>query len=232
VVRYVSYRRLHERMGQIERQAALDQERGRIARDMHDTLGASLTQMNILGALASREGAPLEEVRAHVGKMTGSSQALVQQLDEIVWAVDPENDTLDGLATYISQFASEFFADFPIRCRMRAPPLLPEVRLTTQVRHNLFLAVREALNNVARHSGATEVTVSLAAEDNTLTVSIEDNGHGFEVAAATQGHGLTNLKQRLSEVGGTCRIESRPGAGTKIALVWRWQDQVWRWQDQ
>jgi signal transduction histidine kinase len=146
-------------------------------------------------------------------------------LDEIVWAVDPENDTVDGLATYISQFASEFFADFPIRCRMRAPPLLPDVRLTTQVRHNLFLAVKEALNNVARHSGATDATVSLAAEDHTLSISIEDNGHGFEAAAATQGHGLTNLKRRLSEVGGTCRIESRPGAGTQITLVWRWQDQ-------
>ena len=225
LVRYVSYRRLHERMGQVERQAALDQERARIARDMHDTLGASLTQMNILGALASREGTPLEEVRAQVGKITGSSQALVLQLDEIVWAVDPENDTLDGLATYISQFATEFFADLPIRCRTRAPALLPAVRLTTQVRHNLFLAVKEALNNVARHSGATEATVSLAAEDNTLSISIEDNGRGFEVAAATHGHGLTNLKQRLGEVGGTCRIESRPGAGTQITLVWRWQSQ-------
>jgi len=225
LVRHLSHRRLRIRMQQVERQSALDQERARIARDMHDTLGASLTQINFLGAMASRESMPPAEVRSHVAKITGSSQSLVQQLDEIVWAVDPENDTPDGLATYISQFAEEFFSDLPIRCRIKAPAMLLPLRLTTQVRHNLFLAVKESLNNVARHSGATEVTVHLTIKDNVVAISIEDNGHGFDVAAPTQRHGVANLRQRLAEIGGTCDLESRTGCGTKIILEWRWRNE-------
>ena len=225
VVRYVSYRRLRERVREVERQSALDRERARIARDMHDTLGASLTQINFLGEAASREAMPAEQVREHVGKITRSSHALVQQLDEIVWAVDPENDTLDGLATYISQFATEFFGDGPIRCRVRAPALLPELRLTTEVRHNLFLAVREALNNVARHSEAKEATINLNVEGDGVIISVEDNGRGFDVAAAAGRHGQANLKQRLEEIGGVCRVESQPGSGTKITLIWPRRDE-------
>ena len=225
VVRYLSYRRLRERMQQLQHQAALDRERARIARDMHDTLGASLTQINLLGALASHETTPPEQVRTHAAKISGTSQTLVQQLDEIVWAVDPDNDTLDDLATYISQFAAEFFADVPIRCRVKAPTLLPTVRLTSNVRHNLFLAVREALNNVARHSAATEVNVALTAEHGLVMISIEDNGCGFRPSTNPPGHGLANLRRRLEEIGGTSRIEAEPGTGTRITLEWRWQNE-------
>jgi signal transduction histidine kinase len=223
-VRYVSFRRLRKRMLEMERQSALDRERARIARDMHDTLGASLTQINFLGAAASRETMPAEQVREQVAKITRSSQGLVQQLDEIVWAVDPENDTLEGLATYISQFATEFFMDGPVLCRVKVPALLPEIRLTTEVRHNLFLAVREALNNVARHSGAAEATVNLGLEGERVIIVIEDNGRGFDVAAATRRHGQVNLRQRLEEIGGTCQVESHPGSGTTITLHWPRQD--------
>ena len=224
-VRYVSYRRLRERMRQLQEQAVLDRERSRIARDMHDTLGASLTQIGFLGELARRDGALSGQSSDYVKRMTEGSRALVQQLDEIVWAVDPENDTLDGLATYISQFVVEFFADAPIRCRMKAPALLPNIRLATDVRHSLFLAVREALNNVARHSGATEAAVNLAAEGDTVVIRVEDNGHGFDVAAATARHGLANLKERLTEIGGTCEVASTVGRGTNVTLAWCSQDE-------
>jgi signal transduction histidine kinase len=152
--------------------------------------------------------------------MTLGSHALVQQLDEIVWAVDPENDTLEDLAAYVSQFVEEFFTDSPIRCRVRAPAILPELRLTTDVRHNLFLAVREALNNVARHSKATEASVHLTANEDAVVIRIEDNGRGFDVGASTGRHGLENLKRRLAEIGGSCQIESQEGAGAKIVLAW------------
>src|SRR5947208_7409291 len=134
---------------------------------------------------------------------------MVRQLDAIVWAVDPENDTLEALAAYVSQFVEEFFADSSIRCRMKAPPMLPEIRLTTDVRHNLFLAVREALNNVARHSRATEASVHLAAENGAVVLRIEDNGQGFTVGTSTARHGLENIKRRLAEIGGLCSIERR-----------------------
>jgi signal transduction histidine kinase/ligand-binding sensor domain-containing protein len=224
VVRYVSQRRLRAQVRLMQQQASLDRERARIARDMHDTLGASLTQINLLGELASREATARPQVTEYVKKMTTSSHALVQQLDEIVWAVDPENDTLDDLATYISQFATEFLADSPIRLRMKIPAIPPQLRLTTDVRHNLFLAVREALNNVVRHSAATETTITIEVEGDALIIVIEDNGQGFNVTGATSRHGLVNLKQRLAELGGTCRIESAPGRGTKVTLKWSWRD--------
>jgi signal transduction histidine kinase len=227
-VRSMSQRRLRAQMREVQQQAALDRERARIARDMHDTLGASLTQINLLGELASREATTRPQVTDYVKKMTTSSHALVQQLDEIVWAVDPENDTLDDLATYISQFATEFLADSPIRFRMKLPAILPGLRLTTEVRHNLFLAVREALNNVVRHSGATETTITIQVEGPAVVIVIEDNGRGFQLAAETSRHGLANLKQRLTELGGTFRIESAPGQETKVTLTWPWGDRVLR----
>jgi signal transduction histidine kinase/ligand-binding sensor domain-containing protein len=225
VVRYVSLRRLREQMRQVQQQAALDGERARIARDMHDTVGASLTQIGLLGELAHRPATSPDQTRDYVRKMTEGSHALVQQLDEIVWAVDPENDTLEDLAAYVSQFVEEFFADSPIRCRMKAPAMLPALRLTTDVRHNLFLAVREALNNVARHSQATEASVNLTVEHDAVVLRIEDNGRGFKVGMATDRHGLENLKRRLSEIGGACRIESSEGTGTKIVLTWPCRNQ-------
>jgi two-component sensor histidine kinase len=222
VLRYAWRRRLRERLREVRQQASLDRERTRIARDMHDTLGAGLTQINFLGALASREETTPEQARTHAAKMSLTSQQLVQQLDEIVWAVDPDNDKLEDLATYISQFVGEFFADLPIRCRMRAATVLPTLRLTSNVRHNLFLAVREGLNNVARHSGASEANVALIVEGIDLVITIEDNGRGFDVETATRRHGLANLNKRLAEIGGISRIESRLGTGTKITLTWQW----------
>jgi signal transduction histidine kinase len=154
--------------------------------------------------------------------MTDGSRALVQQLDEIVWAVDPENDTVDGLATYISQFVNEFFTDSTVRCRMKAPASLPNLRLNTDVRHSLFLAVREALNNVARHSGATDAQVVFLADSRELRICITDNGRGFEVDRNVTGHGLANLKQRLEAIGGRCIIESAASKGTTIELSCPW----------
>lgn len=221
LIRYVWQRRLREQIRQVQRQAAMDRERARIARDMHDTLGASLTQIDLLGQLAGREGTPPTRVMDYARKMATNSRSLVQQLDEIVWAVDPENDTLNDLATYISQFGAEFFAESPTRFRTKVPAILPQFRLSTDVRHSLFLAVREALNNVARHSAATEATVTFGLDGEIVTIIIEDNGRGFDVAAPTTRHGLMNLTRRLEEIGGTCRIESEPGHGTRIALRWQ-----------
>jgi signal transduction histidine kinase len=92
------------------------------------------------------------------------------------------------------------------------------------VRHNLFLAVREALNNVVRHSGATETTLTLQVEGPAVVIAIEDNGRGFNPAAGATRHGLANLKQRLTDLGGVCRIESAPDQGTKVTLTWPWRD--------
>ena len=154
-------------------------------------------------------------------------------MDEIVWAIDPQNDTLDGLMTYICKFAQEYLQVAGIRCRLDLPEQLPPHPLRAEVRHNLFLAVKEALNNVVKHAHASEVNVRLALEETAFTLVIEDNGQGFTPEAPNHaagdgtrtlsGHGLGNLEKRLAASGGRCLVHSQPGQGTRVEFTVRFE---------
>jgi len=209
-----------QRREQTERQRALEAERTRIARDLHDDLGATLTQIRLLSALESRDTQVPETTRARLGQVTEKSREMVASLDEIVWAVNPANDSLPNLATYLCQFAEEFFRPSAIRCRLDVDDALPPVALTSEVRHHLYLAVREALNNIAKHSQATEVWLRIQSRDHGLAIALEDNGRGFaHLSAATAGDGLANMRRRLEHIGGRFECQTQPGAGT-ICRIW------------
>lgn len=198
-----------------ERQRELEKERARIARDLHDDLGATLTQIRFLSALESRDAQVPDGARGRMGQISEKSREMVASLDEIVWAVNPTNDSLPNLANYLCHFAEEFFQPTPIRCRLDVDDALPLVPLTSEVRHNLYLAVREALNNISKHSQATEVWLRIHFQQSALRIAIEDNGHGFSLSAADpSGEGLGNLRQRLEEIGGGFEVNSGPQAGT------------------
>src|SRR5581483_6571887 len=151
-------------------------------------------------------------------------------LDEIVWAVNPANDTLDHLATYLCRYASEFFENSPVLCQFDIPAQLPHRRLSTDVRHNVFLAVKEALNNALKHAGATNLRLQISAQAEICEIVILDNGRGFNQAktptpgataparAMRIGNGLTNMRQRLAIVGGQCLLESQTGRGSRIVF--------------
>jgi len=152
---------------------------------------------------------------------------LTSNMDEIVWAVNPENDTLDGLATYVSKFAHDYLTAAGIRCRLDLPAQLPAVSLPAELRHNLFLAVKEALNNVVKHARASEVRVCLEPSARVFKLVIEDNGRGLGRNDATEaahpgrvssGHGLLNLQKRLESAGGQCVFASQPGHGTRVEM--------------
>jgi signal transduction histidine kinase len=144
---------------------------------------------------------------------------MVASLDEIVWAVNPANDSLPHLATYFCQFAEEFLRPTSIRCRLDVADSLPMLPLTSEVRHNLYLAVREALNNVVKHSRATEVWLRIHSEEGALRIALEDNGCGFEAGSAAEtGEGLANLRRRLEKIGGHFEYDSKPGAGTTCRI--------------
>jgi len=149
-----------------------------------------------------------------------ATRHVIKSMDEIVWAVNPRNDTLPHLIDYIGQFAIEFLAHANIRCRVDLPDRPVEWAVSPEARHNLFLAVKEALNNVILHSGASEVWLRVSVADSQLTISIEDNGHGFErQATARFADGLPNMKQRMADIGGQSNIESRAGSGTRVCLT-------------
>ena len=219
---YGTRRRMSRKLERVERQRALERERTRIAKDIHDDLGASLTRINLLSQSTRRGMEDAPQTLKNLDQICTTARQLTRALDEIVWAVDPQHDTLDSLASYLGILIHEQTADSGIRCRLDFPLHLPVWPVTAEVRHNLFLAFKEALHNVVKHSGATEVHIAFALQPAGFAVTISDNGRGFDPGAGAAGrphhNGLVNMRQRLREIGGHCAIESRPGQGTQVIL--------------
>jgi signal transduction histidine kinase len=205
-------------MEQFARQQAVERERSRIAKDIHDDLGASLTLIAVLGDLAKQEKAA-----ERIEKMASTARQAVKSLDEIVWAVNPRNDTLAHLIDYTGQFAVDYLRAAGLRCLLDLPEQAPQREISTVVRHNVFLVVKEALQNIVKHAQATEVWLRVNATSQGLRIVIEDNGGGFERAPENaMADGLRNMQQRMKELGGECRIASRVGAGTEIVVELPW----------
>jgi signal transduction histidine kinase/ligand-binding sensor domain-containing protein len=197
---------------------ARESERSRIARDLHDDLGASLTEISILAALAA-EDADTTPLQPALNQLSVKAKHVVGSLDEIVWAVNPREDTLRSLIDYIAAFAREFLDIAGIPLRLDVPNGIPECALATSRRHGIFLAAREALNNIVKHAGATEVLLQITLTNDLLEIRIEDNGRGFNLDyASSSGNGIGNLEQRMEEAGGTCRIETSRSRGTTVFL--------------
>ena len=226
IVRYVSFRRLRRQLAALEQQAALQRERTRIAKDIHDDLGANLTQIAFLGELAHQDRGEPDKTADRVEKISATARQAIKSLDEIVWAVNPRNDTLAHLMDYAGQFALDYLRLAGIRCRLDFPQECPPRELSTDLRHNLFLVIKEALHNIVKHARASEVRLRIQFDTNTLDVTIEDNGCGFDPARARKGgandalaDGLRNMRQRMNDIGGEFEFQSGAGTGTKIHLL-------------
>jgi signal transduction histidine kinase/ligand-binding sensor domain-containing protein len=223
IVRYVSFRRLRAQLRVLEQQAALQRERARIAKDIHDDLGANLTQIAFLGELANQDRGEPNLVGERIGTISATARQAVKSLDEIVWAVNPRNDTLAHLLDYAGQFAVDYLRTIGIRCRLDFPTDIPPRELSTDLRHNLFLVIKEALHNIFKHAHATEVWLRAVVDARALEMCIEDNGRGFAHAPDDAlADGLRNMQQRMADIGGSFRVESAPGKGTKIILHLPW----------
>ena len=163
-----------------------------------------------------------------ITSISDASREVLHSLDEIVWAVNPQNDTLEHVASYIGQYAQEYFQMTGIQCELDIPTQLPPHPLSSQMRHHLFLATHEALTNILKHSGATRARISMVFGNAAFEINISDDGKGFnssaieskpESPATASGDGLSNMCQRLADIGGHCSIESAPGKGTNIRFV-------------
>lgn len=227
VARYVSHRRLRLRLSNLERSEEMSRERMRIARDMHDEIGSKLARISFLSEGVKTELQGFYHQTNVVDSLAKTARDLLQSLDRMVWAVNPRNDTLEHLASYLNRYASEYFQSTPILCQLAIPSRLPAIPLSAEIRHNIFLAFEETLTNVMKHSGATRVSVDLGFEQERLRISIADNGTGFELApepalaAAPDANprlGLSGLRGRLQSIGGECQIQSAPGHGTAVTF--------------
>jgi signal transduction histidine kinase len=221
-VHYVSTQRLQRQVATLRQKEALEKERARIARDIHDQVGASLTQLSLLGELVEGDKNHPEEVAGHARQIEQTALETTRALDEIVWTVNPSNDTLDGLITYVCKYAQDYLAVAGLRYRLEAPPQLPSTPITPEVRHNVFLASKEAITNVVRHAQATAVSLRLRLEPSSFTLEIEDNGRGLgglDPRAAQTRNGLRNMRKRMEDIGGSFDMGPAQERGTVVRLT-------------
>ena len=216
--RVMEKRKLHRRLEQLERERALANERERIARDLHDDLGSSLARISLLSGLLKTDRDNPSQVESHAVKISQSADQTVRALEEIVWAVRPGSDSLQSLVEYIAHFANELFDGGGIHCRLDLPHDLPALPLPPEVRHNIFLVVKEALANALKHAAAREVRIRAEVMGNALEIMVQDDGRGFDIKGQSRGNGLGNMRRRAQAVGETVTIESRPGQGTTVRL--------------
>jgi two-component sensor histidine kinase len=203
----------------VARLREIEQLRIQIASDLHDDVGSRLTKVAMVTELVDRGTPPDDRSKGHIENIASTVREITRAMDEIVWTINPRNDTLDNLANYVFQYAQEYFQNTGVRCRLDVPAELPDYSISTEERHNLFMAVKEAFNNVLKHSAATEVRVGLIVVDNLLTITIADNGKGVTPnLTGPAGDGLVNMKQRLQRIDGRFAFRSTPGQGTTITL--------------
>ena len=199
-----------------ELETAAEAERSRIARDLHDELGTGLTEVSLLASAGLGEIPGVEKNNGRFRAIAEKARGLVSGLDVIVWAIDPKHNSLQSFADYVESYTKEFLSAADIVCRFRIPIECGTVALPGTARHNLFLAIKEALNNVVRHSGATEVELEMNQTDAGLEITFADNGRGFDGATLRRRNGLDNIAGRLRVLGGTCKVDSAPGKGTTV----------------
>lgn len=219
-VRKWSHRRLRRTLERLEQQQVLERERMRIARDLHDDLGATVTQVGMLVEELAHTPPEKQEWTAQAGEVSSRVRRLARDLDAVVWSVNPSNDSLNSLSSYLSQFFLETLRHSTIRPRLQVEEGIPTAPLKPDVRHHFFLITKEALNNILKHSHATEATLGIAMDNGHFEVRIQDNGRGFDVDAAARSHrnGLRNMRARAEEMGCAFDVSSRPGAGTMILV--------------
>jgi signal transduction histidine kinase len=203
----------------VEQRRVMEEERTRVAQDLHDELGAGLTEVGLLGDLVKNPIVPIPEKQQYLAQLTEIARSLVTSLDAIVWAINPRYDSAASLASYYTLFAQRFLNLAGIACRPEIPADFPECPLDPKDRHELFLAFKEALNNIIRHAGATEVRLKIELRDEELMITITDNGCGIQPSPNQPGaEGLDGMRRRMEQLGGFCKILSRPGEGTQVEL--------------
>ena len=201
-----------------EQQRLMEQERARIAHDLHDELGADITEIGMLATRARGAASGVEEGRRCQEQMADLSRQMVAKLEEIVWAMDPQHDSLGALVSYFSFFADRFLGLANIRLLIDTSEDAANLAMDARVRHQLFLVFKEALANVVRHSGASEVRLAIHINKGILQVLVADNGHGLRKSDPTSGghEGVASMRRRVEKMSGTFEITGESGQGTTV----------------
>ncbi|HUX61987.1 MAG TPA: triple tyrosine motif-containing protein, partial [Ignavibacteriaceae bacterium] len=221
-IRFIELQKIKRRIEILERQQSLERERSRISKDMHDEIGANLTRISLLSDVVISQAKEAKN-DSTLHQISNFANDTIEKLDEIVWAVNPSNDNLKNLIAYIGEYAEGFFSSSEIKCRFNFPSIIPEIPLSSEKRHNFFLVVKEALNNVQKYSSAAYVTLTLLLNESfagSFKFIIQDDGIGFDCDSVFQTcNGIRNMKERMLSNGGDFELKTKPGEGTEIILI-------------
>ena len=219
LIRAYYLKKLALQKAEADKQQAIEKERNRISRDMHDDLGSGLTKIAILSEVAKKQMPEPEKAKEQLEKISQSSRELVDSLQDIIWVLNPANDTLESLAAYLREYTLKFVEPFSLETFFDYPEHFAAIQLSEEKRRNVFLTVKESLHNIARHAHATRIDISISEEPGVFTLLIRDNGQGFDTAnIRVFGNGLKNMESRISQAGGIYQISSAPGKGTLTSI--------------
>lgn len=216
-VQLLERRRAQRQISILERERAVASERTRIARDIHDELGASLTKICKLAEMLDRQGGVGDKINGFPRMISDTARNTIQTMDEIVWAVNPKNDTLKEMADYLVYFMEDFLRPSGIVGTLEIPLTLPDVPVSAEIRHNLFMVLKEALNNAVKHGTPNRIKLGLKFQEGCIVIELSDDGTGFSLDESNGvGNGLANMRKRVSEIGGELQLRSQPERGTSV----------------
>jgi signal transduction histidine kinase/ligand-binding sensor domain-containing protein len=220
MIRAIERRRLRAHLRALESEQALERERARIARDMHDELGSSITRIAQMSDLAAAETSIAPLARSRLTEIAAAARSVGGTLDRVVWTVDPVNDTLDNLVGYMGDFITEYLETSGLDLKLELPATVPAGPIDSRTRHQILLVLKEALNNILKHANAGTVAGNICCADHLLTISLRDDGRGFDPASLSgTGNGLANMRQRIGSLGGEWQVASRAGGGTLLTFT-------------
>lgn len=219
-IRYVEKKKLLRNLEKLEREHALERERIRISKDMHDEVGASLTKIAILSELTKTEINNSKAVENNLEKISNTSREVINNISEIIWALNPKHDRLDNLVAYVREHASEYLEGTSIKLIYDVPDSIPAYSLSTEKRRNIYLVIKEIIHNAVKHSCATELKIKTRFENSMLMIDIDDNGKGFDCSTPCQfSNGIINMRKRMNDICGNIEFQSCIGFGTKISIT-------------
>lgn len=198
---------------------AVEKIRNKVARDLHDDMGSTLSTINILSSMAkSKMSTDPVKTAGYLGKISDNSQRMMEAMDDIVWSIKPSNDSMQRVTARMREFATNVLEAKDILLHFNVAEEVYAVKLNMEARRDFFLIFKEALNNAAKYAKPAEVWVDVAVKNRLLSVTIRDNGIGFDVAAADGGNGLGNMQKRADGMRGRLTIRSKKGQGTDVTL--------------
>jgi signal transduction histidine kinase len=213
ITRSITGRKLKKEIEKLERQKALEKERLRISQEMHDDIGAGLTQISLISEAAKGQSNSGNEIKSELEDISSTSRQLVDNISEIIWALNPQHNTLDTLLSHLREQLNKLLEYAPINYSIHFPVNVPSIELDDKQRRNILLITKEIVHNAIKHSNAFTLTVTATIDNDRLAFNITDDGNGFNDKINYNGNGLKNIRHRIKELNGDLEVKNKEGKG-------------------